>query len=132
MGASEEGLAEAPNVKDGLGASEEGLAEAPNVKDGLGASEEGLAGAPNVKGGLASVEPNAGVAAGLGTSPAAFNEEGWASLDIFGASVANEALLVSASIGGFDVFLSMKECTWAKVPSHFAGATSKENTAKSS
>lgn len=60
---------------EGLEASEEELAGAPNVKDGLGASEEGLAGAPNVKGGLASVEPNAGVAAGGGTSPAAFSEE---------------------------------------------------------
>ena len=39
MGASEEGLAEAPNVKEGLGASEE-VAGAPNVKEGLGASEE--------------------------------------------------------------------------------------------
>lgn len=80
---------------------------------------------------MVSVEPNAGVAAGLGTSPAAFNEEGWASLDIFGASVANEALLVSASMSGFDVSLRVEEGTWAKVPSHFAGATSKENTAKS-
>ena len=112
-----------------MGASE--VVGAPNVKEGLGASEEGLAEAPNVKEGLASVEPNAGVAAGLGTSPAPFNEEGWASLDIFGASVASEALLVSASMSGFDVSLSVEEGTWAKVLSHFAGVTSKENTAKS-
>ena len=80
---------------------------------------------------MVSVEPNAGVAAGLGTSPAAFNEKGWASLDIFGASVANEGLLVSASISGFDVSWRVDDGSRAKVPSLFAGATSKENTAKS-
>lgn len=143
LGASDKKFADVPKTNDGLGASEGGLAGVPNVNAGFGASEVGfgaseevLSEAPKEKDGLVSVEPNADVVASLddlGASPEAFNEKnGLSSFEDLGASVANkEEVLVFESIDGLDVSLSMEEFTFAKVPSHFAGAMSKENTAKS-